>query len=235
MRSCPYVLLPKILQEALSDVRCGGCFFAEETVARGMRFVTHREETCHGAFVFFWMVDPGDGILVDVRFQSRGPIIWIALLEVISRFLVGKNYDQAMRITRTLLVRELGGEDRAEFSSLLTAIHACAAQCCDIPLRADYTAPPVEVRDVDHIVEDFFSYTDIEKVRLIEEILDREIRPYIAMDGGGVSLVALQDQKLFISYQGACTSCHASVGATLGYIQETLRRHLHPSLEVIPH
>ena len=40
--------------------------------------------------------------------------------------------------------------------------------------------------------------------------------------------------ELIISYQGACTSCHASTGSTLSAIQKILRARVHPSLFVTP-
>ena len=70
---------------------------------------------------------------------------------------------------------------------------------------------------------------------VIEEVLDRDIRPYIALDGGGVELLnLLQDKEVIIAYQGTCTSCFASAGTTLSYIQQVLRAHVHPELDVVP-
>ena len=43
-----------------------------------------------------------------------------------------------------------------------------------------------------------------EKVRRIEEVLDRDIRPMLASDGGGMDLVDLRETELHVQYNGAC-------------------------------
>lgn len=74
-----------------------------------------------------------------------------------------------------------------------------------------------------------------EKIAVIEHVLDEDVRPYIALDAGGVEVLnLLNDHEVIITYQGTCTSCYSSVGTTLSYIQETLRRKVHPDLSVIP-
>ncbi len=73
------------------------------------------------------------------------------------------------------------------------------------------------------------------KIAVIEEVLNQDVRPYIALDAGGVEVLnLLNDKEVVIAYQGACTSCYSSVGTTLSYIQQVLRNKVHPSLSVTP-
>ena len=73
------------------------------------------------------------------------------------------------------------------------------------------------------------------KIAVIEEVMDRDIRPYIALDGGGVTVLNLiGDKELSIAYQGSCTSCYSSIGTTLSYIQQVLRAKVHPDIVVVP-
>ena len=70
---------------------------------------------------------------------------------------------------------------------------------------------------------------------LIEEVLDRDVRPYIALDAGGIVVLNLiHDTELVIAYQGSCTSCYSSIGTTLSYIQQVMRAKIHPDLVVVP-
>lgn len=70
---------------------------------------------------------------------------------------------------------------------------------------------------------------------VIEEVMKEEIRPYIELDGGGVEVInLLNNREVIIAYEGSCTSCFSSTGATLSYIQQTLRAKVHPELIVIP-
>jgi Fe-S cluster biogenesis protein NfuA len=71
------------------------------------------------------------------------------------------------------------------------------------------------------------------KLMQIEEVIDRDIRPGLAMDGGGLVIVGLEGNVLQVSYQGACGSCPSSATGTLMAIQDLLRRTVDPSLEVV--
>jgi NifU-like protein len=73
------------------------------------------------------------------------------------------------------------------------------------------------------------------KLALIEEILDRDLRPYIALDAGGVQVLnILNNTEIVIAYTGSCTSCYSSVGTTLSYIQQVFRAKIHPDIKVTP-
>lgn len=67
----------------------------------------------------------------------------------------------------------------------------------------------------------------------IEGILDREIRPGLAMDGGGLEVIALEGNTLKVKYQGACGSCPSAATGTLMGIQDVLRRQFDPMLTVM--
>jgi NifU-like protein len=70
---------------------------------------------------------------------------------------------------------------------------------------------------------------------LLEEIIARDIRPYIELDAGGIQVIDLTtENEVLIAYQGSCTSCFSATGTTLSYIQQVLRAKVHPSLVVVP-
>lgn len=71
------------------------------------------------------------------------------------------------------------------------------------------------------------------ELQKIEGILDKTIRPGLQMDGGDLEVLALEDNKLMIRYQGACGSCPSSVTGTLAAIENIIREHYHPDIEVI--
>lgn len=74
-----------------------------------------------------------------------------------------------------------------------------------------------------------------EKVREIEEILDRTIRPGLQADGGDL-IVRRYDEdenKVYVQYQGACSSCPSSSLGTLMAIKNFLRDEFDPDVEVI--
>ncbi len=68
----------------------------------------------------------------------------------------------------------------------------------------------------------------------IEEIMDTFVRPALAGDGGGVELVDIDDNIVYIRYQGACGSCPTSTANTLGAIENLLRSKVDPNIVLQP-
>jgi Fe-S cluster biogenesis protein NfuA len=68
----------------------------------------------------------------------------------------------------------------------------------------------------------------------IEEILDRTIRPGLQGDGGDIEVVKYEENKVYVSYQGACGTCPSSTTGTLMAIEGILKDEFNPAVEVIP-
>lgn len=73
-----------------------------------------------------------------------------------------------------------------------------------------------------------------EDLQKIEAILDRTIRPGLQGDGGDLDVVKYEDNKLYVSYQGACGTCPSSTSGTLMAIEGILKDEFNPLIEVIP-
>lgn len=244
----PWSHYSKKLMAKIDKPRCAGVFTPEESAARDMRLVAASAgQIDDGNMVrLYWLVDRDDGIIVDAKFQAFGQSALIGAAEVACELLVGKNYDQAKRISATLMDQQV--RDRSDEPSfpketaphmnlVLEAIEMASEDCMDIPLPTTYVAPPAPL-DIGEVLEGGYpGWTEMpvkQQIALIEEVLDRDIRPYIALDAGGVEVRNLINNELIIAYQGSCTSCYSSIGTTLSYIQQVLRAKVHPSLKVTP-
>jgi NFU1 iron-sulfur cluster scaffold homolog, mitochondrial len=71
-----------------------------------------------------------------------------------------------------------------------------------------------------------------ELLKQINELLDRNVRPALATDGGGLQVLGLDGLRVKIHYQGACGSCPTSINGTLSAIERLLQRDINPALEV---
>ncbi len=71
-------------------------------------------------------------------------------------------------------------------------------------------------------------------LQLIEDILDRTIRPGLQGDGGDIEVIKYDENKVYVSYQGACGTCPSSTTGTLMAIEGILRDEFNPTVEVIP-
>ncbi|MBX3461368.1 MAG: Fe-S cluster assembly protein NifU [Planctomycetes bacterium] len=77
------------------------------------------------------------------------------------------------------------------------------------------------------------AFSNLELAHKIQEVLDREIRPGLAMDGGDMELVDIRDNKVFVQLHGHCNSCSASQATMKFFVQDRLREMVDPNLEVI--
>ena len=74
---------------------------------------------------------------------------------------------------------------------------------------------------------------DSESVQKIKTILDNEIRPAIAMDGGDCEFHSYEDGILTLRMQGACSNCPSSVMTLKMGIENRLREEVPDLKEVI--
>lgn len=72
------------------------------------------------------------------------------------------------------------------------------------------------------------------ELQKIEEILDRTIRPGLQGDGGDIEIIKFEDNKIYVTYQGACGTCPSSTTGTLMAIEGILKDEYDPAIEVIP-
>ena len=74
-----------------------------------------------------------------------------------------------------------------------------------------------------------------EQKEQIELVLDEHIRTALMHDGGNLQILDVTDgEKVLVQYQGACGSCGSSLGATLSFMESTLRKHVYNEINVVP-
>ncbi|CAK9251056.1 unnamed protein product [Sphagnum jensenii] len=247
--SFPWSRYSKKMAVKIEQARCAGWFTKEEAEARLMRLAEGREGSVAdgNAVVLYWLVDKDDGIIVDAKFQAYGQSVLIGAAEAVCELLIGKNYDQARRVSADLIDKQV--RDRSDVPAfpketyphlnlILGAIDQAADQCTDIPFADTYVSTPIPADMAEIVPGGYPGWGELplkKKIAVIEQVLDQDVRPYIALDAGGVSVLnLLNDRELVIAYQGSCTSCYSSVGTTLSYIQQVIRAKVHPDITVVP-
>ena len=101
-----------------------------------------------------------------------------------------------------------------------------------VPIRAAKTADEAAPVASKAGGEVNVSAEDRAKLEQINEILDKQVRPALLMDGGGLEILALAGHRLTIHYQGACGTCPSSISGTLRGIENLLRT-IEPEIEVV--
>jgi NifU-like protein len=75
--------------------------------------------------------------------------------------------------------------------------------------------------------------TTIQKIRLIQETIDREVRPLLKRDGGDLELVDVNGNQVVVAFRGTCHLCRVA-GVTLkDVVQPKLREFVSPDLVVV--
>ncbi|MCX7881949.1 MAG: iron-sulfur cluster assembly scaffold protein [Brevinematales bacterium] len=85
----------------------------------------------------------------------------------------------------------------------------------------------------------FSDMTIVQKHKILEKILEDEIRPMLAADGGNLEIVDIQNGEngktlVYIRYLGACHGCASAMTGTLYAIQGYLNRKVDENIVVYP-
>lgn len=75
--------------------------------------------------------------------------------------------------------------------------------------------------------------TNIQKMKLIEEIIDREIRPQLQKDGGDIELIDIEGNVVTIAFRGMCAGCQSAAFTRQDFIQAKLREFVEPDITVV--
>lgn len=74
--------------------------------------------------------------------------------------------------------------------------------------------------------------TSLQKIKKIEEVLEREIRPGLKKDGGDIELIDVDGDFVIVALRGACKSCNKSQTTIKEYVEKKLRELVLASLIV---
>jgi len=74
--------------------------------------------------------------------------------------------------------------------------------------------------------------TNIQKIKLVEETIEREIRPALRADGGDIELVDLEGNQVMVALRGTCSTCAASQFTLKDYVEQKLKEFVADDLYV---
>jgi NifU-like protein len=74
--------------------------------------------------------------------------------------------------------------------------------------------------------------TNVQKIALIQKVLDEEVRPVLIADGGDVELYDVDGDIVKVLLQGACGSCSSSTATLKIAIEARLRDRINPNIVV---
>ncbi len=74
---------------------------------------------------------------------------------------------------------------------------------------------------------------NLQKVIKIQQILEDEIKPALAMDGGSIELIDVEGNQVNVKLYGACSSCASGTITLKGFVERILRDKVMPDLQVV--
>ena len=77
--------------------------------------------------------------------------------------------------------------------------------------------------------------TNIEKLRLVEQTIDREIRPALKRDGGDIELVDMIGDRVIVALRGMCANCQVAQFTLKDVVEAKLREFVSGELVVEEH
>ncbi|ACJ53725.1 Fe-S cluster assembly protein NifU [Candidatus Atelocyanobacterium thalassae] len=90
-------------------------------------------------------------------------------------------------------------------------------------LSSEANIPELEVKTL----------TNLQKITLIQQVLEEEVKPALAKDGGDVELFDIEGNLIKVVLKGACSSCSSSTFTLKTAIEARLRERISKDLTVI--
>ena len=227
-----------------------GAFFTEDASSKDLALATSKFKDIKT----YWLVDPQSDLIYDAKFFSYGGPISMAIGDILCTLAKGMKVESACAMTIAqveALLRDDDGlpataapmeEAFASLPSLLTNTlevyaSAKALALATIQMKANQNGQPrkLSYESLTESDEAWMKKSKEDQIQAIDEVITRDVRPGLNMDGGDLQIRDLEDgQRLLIKYQGACGSCGSSTGATLAFIEDSLRRQIFGGMQVIP-
>ncbi|GAB7022777.1 Fe-S cluster assembly protein NifU [Salidesulfovibrio brasiliensis] len=103
-----------------------------------------------------------------------------------------------------------------DLEELLAQAHGEKA-ACDVPKQDD---PPAA------------GMTNLQRMRLIEQVIDEEIRPMLQKDGGNIQLIDVDRTTVYVRLLGMCAGCPSSQATLKGLVEARLQEKVDPEITI---
>ena len=232
-------------EEVAANIKHRGAYYQEDASEKGMALI----EAKYKDTKIYWLADVKEDRIFSARFFAYGGKVSLVVAEILCTMVEGLTVDEACSLLKEDVDAKL--RDNPDVSSVPESKQK-AFEIVDEILKLvkdQYVlAKGVAIASASINKEDFKSTTELnlvaqawlgltleEQKELIELILDEHNRPALMNDGGNVQLLDITDgEKVLVQYQGACGSCGSSLGATLSFMESTLRKHVYNEINVVP-
>ncbi|OKH27807.1 Fe-S cluster assembly protein NifU [Chroogloeocystis siderophila] len=162
------------------------------------------------------------GIPIDVHEEDEGALICSCFgisESKIRRVIQENNLTTAEQVTSYVKAGGGCGSCLADIDDLIAAVTKESAlnMATDIATAQEQSQRPL---------------TTVQKIALIQKVLDEEVRPLLIADGGDVELYDVEGDHVQVTLQGACGSCSSSTATLKVAIEAKLQERISQNLLV---
>lgn len=75
--------------------------------------------------------------------------------------------------------------------------------------------------------------TNLQRIKLISNLIDNKIAPTLRNDGGDIELVDIDGMNVYVKLRGACAGCPGARATLQNVVQETLRNEVSKDINII--
>jgi NifU-like protein len=69
--------------------------------------------------------------------------------------------------------------------------------------------------------------------KLVQTVLDENVRPQLARDGGDLEIIDIKDQVVYVGMKGACADCVGSTRTIKMMVEQALKDHVDERIRVV--
>ena len=232
-------------EEVAANIKHRGAYYLEDAKEKGMALVEAKFKDTK----LYWLADMKEDRIFSARFFAYGGKVSLVIGETLCSMVEGLTIDEACSLLKADVETKL--RDNPNVASVPESKQKAFDNVEELlkAVKEQYPAAKgVALASASIKKEDLKSTTELnmvtqawlgltleEQKEQIELVLDEHIRPALMSDGGNVQLLDVTDgEKVLVQYQGACGSCGSSLGATLSFMESTLRKHIYNEINVVP-
>ncbi len=234
-----------VFEETAGAIKHRGAYYQEDAGEKGMALLEAKFKDTK----LYWLVDVKEDRVFSARFFAYGGKISLVVGDTLCAMVEGLTVDEACSLLKTDVEARLrdAPDVPAVPESKIKAFDAVeellkiakekypAAKGAAIARAAIDKADFQSTTELNLAAQAWLGLTKDEQKEQIEIVLDEHIRPALMNDGGNVQVLDVTaGEKVLVQYQGACGSCGSSLGATLSFMESTLRKHIYNELNVVP-
>ncbi|PIQ97259.1 MAG: iron-sulfur cluster assembly scaffold protein SufE [Nitrospinae bacterium CG11_big_fil_rev_8_21_14_0_20_56_8] len=234
-------------EETAQAPRNRGALGREDAEEKGLALVEAKAKDTK----LYLLIDPDEDRIFAARFFAYGGKVSLALGDTLCTMIRGLTVQEACSLLGADVERQL--RDDPETPALPDSKKDALGKLEDLLkfVKDDYPAAKAlalagrlinkeEVKsasfqELSMAEQAWLSLSEAEQIEQLNLVLNEKVRPALMNDGGNVQILSVKEgEKVTIQYQGACGSCGSSLGATLSFIEQALRKEVYGQLMVVP-